>query len=179
MWTPVRPLGSRRREQLRQPDEVIGGGCKGEGEAHPVAAPKPRLLLPRDRLDPAEALLDLLADAQAEPVACVPRRTPVDGRRSAAQVLRHMRRHPHRSQLVDEVLRVISLVGRERDPPRAVGARRDHIQSGDAFGMDVRGSQAGVDEQRVAVLHQRMADETQLGLLARALAVKPRLQVAR
>lgn len=48
------PLGSRGRKQLPQPDQIIGGRRKGEGEAHPVAASKLRPLLPGDRLDPAE-----------------------------------------------------------------------------------------------------------------------------
>jgi|GEM_PF-3587645 len=43
---------------------------------------------------------------------------PVDRRASAADVLRHMRRHLHRSQFVDEVHRVVGLVGAERVPSK-------------------------------------------------------------
>lgn len=48
----MRSLSSRRGEQLRQPDQIIGGGCEGEREADPVAAPELRFFLPGDRLDP-------------------------------------------------------------------------------------------------------------------------------
>ncbi len=56
-----------------------------------------------------------------------------------------MRRHAHRARFVDEVFGVIALVGRERDPRRAVSARLDHMQSRDAFGMAIGGREAGVD----------------------------------
>ena len=38
----------------------------------------------------------------------------------------------------------------------AVGARLDHMQRGDAFGVAVAFRQASVDEKGIAVLHQRM-----------------------
>ncbi len=44
-----------------------------------------------------------------------------------------------------EVLGVIALVGAERDPARAVGARLDHVQGGHALGMAGRPGQAGVE----------------------------------
>ena len=59
-------------------------------------------------------------------IAAVPRRACVDRRTSAAGVLRHVRRHCHRAPLIDEVFRVVGLVGAERDRARPVGARFDH-----------------------------------------------------
>ena len=79
--------------QLRQPHQIVGGGSEGEGPSDAVAAAEPGLLLPGDRLDPAERLLDALADALADGIAAVPGRARVDRRAAAAGVLRHMRRH--------------------------------------------------------------------------------------
>ena len=42
-------------------------------------------------------------------------------------ILRHMRRHLHRAQFVDEILGVISLVGTQRDRLRPIGVRLDHV----------------------------------------------------
>ncbi|MGO9428327.1 LEPR-XLL domain-containing protein [Rhodoblastus sp.] len=52
----------RLRQQFRQPHQIVGGGCEGEGPADPFTASEPRLLLSGDGLDPAEAFLDLLAE---------------------------------------------------------------------------------------------------------------------
>lgn len=176
---PLRPSPSCCREQLRQPDQIIGGGCEGERESDPAVASKLRLVPPGDRLDPAEALLNALADALAEPVAVMLRRARVDGRRPAAHVLRYMRRHPHRPQIVDEVLCVAALISGERDPSRPVCTRLDHMERGDTFGVAVGFRQQSSTKSGVAVLHQRMAYETQLRLLARALAIKPHVRSGR
>ena len=63
--------------------------------------------------------------------ASIPRRT------SATGVLRHMRRHCHRAQLIDEVFRVVGLVGTERVRARPVGARFDRGERRYPLGMAV------------------------------------------
>src|SRR5215212_8890613 len=87
------------------------------------------LPLARHSLDPAERLFDALTDTLAHPITRVSGCTPVNGRAPPARVLRHMRRHPDRSQLIHEVLCVIALVSAERDRAGAVGMRRDEGQS--------------------------------------------------
>ena len=62
---------------------------------------------------------------------------------------------------------------------RPVGARLDHVQRRDPLGMAVGLGQTGVDDQAVAVLHQRMPHEAELGLLARPLAIEPRFRIGR
>src|SRR5919106_2876927 len=62
------------REELRQPHQIVSGGSEGEGPSDAVAAAELRLPLPGDGLDPAERLLDALADALADGIAAVPRR---------------------------------------------------------------------------------------------------------
>lgn len=86
----------------------MGGGCKGESEAHPLAASKLRLLLTRDRLDqpkPSSILMRCAGRARSLHAVSCACRSPT----TAAEVLRHMKRRPHRSQLVDQVVGVISL----------------------------------------------------------------------
>src|SRR5215207_9506266 len=87
-WRGPAPWPSARlRDQLRQPHQIVGGSRERERPSDAVAAAKPGLLLPGDRLDPAERLLDALADALADGVAAMPGRAPVDRRASAAAVL--------------------------------------------------------------------------------------------
>jgi hypothetical protein len=78
----------------------------------------------------------------------------------------------YRPQLVDEVFRVIGLVGAERDRLRPVGARLDHVKRRYPLGMTVGQRQAGIDQQAVVVSH-----EAQLRLPALPFAVEPGLGI--
>jgi hypothetical protein len=102
-------------EELGQPHQIVGCSAEGEGPSDALETAEPGLSLPGDGLDPAERFLDPLADAQADPIAAMARRSPIDRRASPIGVLRHVRPHLHRAQFVDEVLRVIALVGAQRD----------------------------------------------------------------
>jgi hypothetical protein len=93
--------------------------------------------LPGDLLDPAECLLDALADALADGIAAVPGRSPINRRTAAAGVLRNVRRHLHRAQFVDEVFRVVGFVGAKRDRCRPVRTRLDHVQRSHPLGVPV------------------------------------------
>lgn len=90
-----------------------------------------------------------------------------------------MRRHPHRAQLVDEVICIISLVGSKRDRMRPVGARLDHVQRRHPLGMPAGLGQAGIDQQAMAVFHQPVVHKAELGLLALGFTVKPGVRVGR
>jgi hypothetical protein len=100
-----------------------------------------------DGLDPAEGFLDALADALARPIAGMPRGAPVDRRTAAAHILRDMRPHPHRAQLIDEVLHIIILVAAKGDRPRPVGARLDHGERRHPLGVPVCPRQARIHEE--------------------------------
>lgn len=104
--------------------------------------------------------------------AAVPGRSLVDRRTAAAGVLRNMRRHVHRTQLVDEVF-CVDFVGIKLDRCRPVGMRLDHVQGRHPFGMPVGQCQAGINQQAVAVRHQPLPDEAQLCLFAFTVAVEP------
>src|SRR6202035_3708920 len=98
-----------------QPRQIVGGGREGEGPPDAIASSKLGLPLSGDRLDPAEGFFDPLANALADSVAGMARRAAVNRRRATARILRHMQRHFHRAQFVDEILRVIGLVGAQSD----------------------------------------------------------------
>lgn len=107
----------------------------------------------------------------------VARRPPIDRRSAPTGVLRHVRRHLHGAQLVDEILRVIPLVGTQCGRPRPVGVRLDHVQRRHALGMSVRMGQTGVDQQAMPVFHQPVSDEAKLGFLALPLLVEPGVRI--
>lgn len=68
-----------------------------------------------DRLAPAEVLLDALAHRLADGVAAVTRGSSVDGAAAVTRVVgRHVRRDVPLAARVDEVARVVGLVGRDR-----------------------------------------------------------------
>jgi hypothetical protein len=130
-----------------------------------------------DGLDPGERLLDPLARSLARRVAGVAHRPTVDPRAPAGDVLGHVRRGVEPTQSGDEVPRVVGPVGADRDP---VPARHvlDQPVGRRAFGHAGRPCQSRPDHQARAVLHEQMAHEAQLGLLARALAEQPRLGIS-
>src|SRR5580704_16169074 len=76
------------RDELRQSNQIVGGGSEGEGPPDAAATAELRLLLPGHRLDPGERLFDAFADALTDGIAAVPRRACVDRRTSATGVLR-------------------------------------------------------------------------------------------
>src|SRR5204862_4728987 len=94
--------------------------------------------LSRHGLGPAERLLDALADALASTVAGVTRRASVDRRASPIGVLRDVRAHVHRLELVDEVLSIVSLVRSEGYVARPIGPRFDHREGRITLVMTIR-----------------------------------------
>ena len=86
-------------QELREPQQTIGGRCEGEGPSDALGAAQHRSPHATDRLHPAERLLDPLADALARPVASMARRAPVDHRAAATLVvLRDVWAHVHGAQ---------------------------------------------------------------------------------
>src|SRR4051812_34008111 len=92
MLGPAPTSTSRRRaQQLRQPDQIVG--CRREGElpADPGLAAVAGAAQQGDLLDPAERLLDPLADPLAQRVAGVPRGAAVNRRAATGGVLGDLR----------------------------------------------------------------------------------------
>src|SRR5918997_6197735 len=88
-----------RLQQLGDADQVVGG--RGEGEAPPdtLEPSVAGLAQAAWNLDPAEGLLDALADTLAQGIAGVACRTAINGRGTVCGVLRHVRGDVHLAQL--------------------------------------------------------------------------------
>ncbi len=129
----VFPLG---RKQLRQPDKIVSGEGECELSAHAVQSAQHGLGGRPDGLAPAERLLDPLTDALTDGISGMPRCTAVDGR--SFGLGRHMRRHIHGLQFVDEVFGVVSLVSAQGDADRPVRPGLDHGESGVPLGVAIR-----------------------------------------
>ena len=102
-------------QQLGNADQVVGGDCEGEDRLGLGASADLDLCEPGLRLDPAEHLLDPLADDLADAIAGMPRRAAVD--RCPAHppafadraVDGDVRRHRAVAQVLDEGGDVVSL----------------------------------------------------------------------
>ena len=97
----------RLRQQPGQPHQVVCGGREGERQVDPVPTAEPGLAEPCYRLDPAERLLDPLADALAGGLAGMTGGAPVDRRATVVGVLRQVRAHVQLTQFHHEVAGVI------------------------------------------------------------------------
>ena len=98
---PLRPYGSCRGEQSGHPDQIVGGHCEGELEAHARQPTQLDLGKARNCLAPAEGFLDELAFALARFVAFVPRGAPVNGR--PLGLSRNMRRRAFPPEIGNEI----------------------------------------------------------------------------
>src|SRR6185437_10650058 len=93
--TPDRVRARLRRasQQLRETHQVVGGSDEGEHPADPSGAAMTGFAQAADRLDPAEHLLNALADTHADRVAGMACGAAIDGGAAPLGVLRDMRCH--------------------------------------------------------------------------------------
>ena len=92
--------------------------------------------------------------------------------------LDHVRRHAQGAQFLDESGRVVDLVGAQRRSG-FVDTAPSHDERRVAFGHAARQCVGGVDHEAVTILHQRMAQIGQSGLVAVAFFVQPRIRIGR
>ena len=137
--------------QVSHAHQVVGGAGHGKNPIHSTDSAMPHLPHQRNRLQPAETLLDSLSLSLAEGVTCVPRGAAINRAAAAPfEVLRYMRRHPQIPALGYKSLRV-SLIRpqsscraqlRRREYSRlrgGVGARRSLRRSGGGWGRSAPG----------------------------------------
>ena len=173
-----------------QAGEVAGGHREGEAGSYAVDAAVDGLRHASHGLGPAEGLLDLLAVLLGQGVAGVAGGAAVDG--GVPSLLRDMRGwrasgndpgdrfSPERglSEIGDEAGAVEALVGAQREAAgRARGMAVDHVECRAAFGVAVGPGQLGLDDEAVAVLHQRMPHVAQHRTGALRLAEQPGIGV--
>src|SRR3546814_7194112 len=93
--------------------QIVGNGREGEGQVDASPPAEPGLTQSGHGLDPAERLLDPLADALAGGIAGMAGGAPVDRRAPTPGILRQMRAHVQLAQFHHEVAGVVALVGAE------------------------------------------------------------------
>ena len=75
--------------------------------------------------------------------------------------------------LRNEIGRIVGLVGAQRDRVGAIGARLDHGDGGEPLSVTGDARRHGIDNEAVAVLHQRVPHEDEPGFRARSVAEQP------
>src|SRR5213594_4885896 len=168
----------RTLRQVPDAHQVVDRQAEDEHPPDAPAAAVARLPKQADGLEPAEDLFDPLALLLTHLVAGVARGAPIDRARTVRGVLGHVRGHLQQAQGSDEVARVIGFVGRQGDPARH-RHRPDHLERGGALAVAVRGGEAAVDRETVAILHQHVPLVAELGFTPGPLAVQERLRVGR
>src|SRR5215470_3712670 len=174
-YSTLRAGSSRRRQNCRDANEIVGGRGKDEEPFYQLTPAVPGLAQSAAGLDPAERLLDLLALDHADCVSGMAGGASVDRGAAADIVLGDVRHAATLAATGYEIGRVITLVA----PNGAAGTRvvGDHVESGLAFGGSGRRRHPGVDDQTVTVLRHQMSHMAELGLFARALAKQTRVGV--
>src|SRR5215207_1963530 len=119
-WQPARRCISRgRRAQRDDPFDVERGAGQDEERVHGRETAQLHFPQSRNRLEPPKRALDTGPRLLTDRVAGMSCRTTVDRAPAASGVvLRDMRRHVDLAHLVDEVGRVIGLVGADGPLPR-------------------------------------------------------------
>ena len=129
------------------------------------------------RLGPAEGLLDPFANTQADGIAGMARGPAINRRTPPIGILRQIRRHIDLAEFGDEVLRIKAFIAVQRDLLQSVGMRFYQVPRGQTLRMASGACSNSTDDQAIAIVHQRMPHEGQLGFLAASLAVKRRIGV--
>src|SRR3954454_3502353 len=171
-----RPSGRRSEPLLKNATVVVGGRGEGETPSDTLEPAVAGLAQTARDFDPAEGLLDALADALAQGIAGVTGRAPIDGRGAVGRILGDMRGDIHLPQLRHMPGYVEGLVRTERNPSASW-----HIAHHDLRRLALGGAGSmrglGVHDQAVTVLHQQMAHIAELGCLSLGFAVEPRIGV--
>ena len=102
-------------EQFGQADEIVSGGCKGEGSVDLAEAAELRSSQSGDGLDPAERLFDPFTGALTVDIAGVAGGAMIDGRAPAADVLGDVWSDVQGAKLLDEIGGIVAAVGAQ-DP---------------------------------------------------------------
>ena len=171
-YSTLQAGSSRRRQNCRDANEIVGGRGKDEEPFYQLTPAVPGLAQSAEGLDPAERLLNLLALEHADCVSGMAGGASVDRGAAADIVLGNVRHAATLAATGYEIGCVITLVA----PDGAAGMRvvRDHVESGLAFGGSRRRRHPGIDDQTVTVLRHQMSHMAELGLLAGALETDAR-----
>jgi hypothetical protein len=158
----------RSLAELGDSQEVIAGGDQVGVHLHPLATAITSATQPADSLHPAEGLFNPFADPLTDGVARMAHSASVDRRATCAgQILSHMRRDLERTAGRDEVVGIVALVAAQRDPSAPGQTFTDHCNRSAPLGTSIRRLNLKVDQDGVAILHQRDGWITDLSQLSK------------
>src|ERR1700730_9855607 len=167
----------RCRRQLGKTNQIVGSSGENEEPFDERTTAMPCLAQASNSLDPAEGLLDARPLAHAEGVAGMARGAAIDGRAAIGIVLHDVRCAAEFAAIRNELGSIVVLVCADR--ALGAGIVGDPLESRGALGRAVGLGQPGIDDEAVAILHQKMAHVAELGLLASALAKETGIRVRR
>src|SRR5579859_2615779 len=168
----------RRVHYSRHAREIARDHCQLEVLVYPLDSAIHRLPDPTDRLAPSEMLLDTLADDLTHPVSRVPRCTVIDRAAALAGVVAcDMRGYVARPAIVDEIMRVVRLVGTDCLRVSARHAVEQSQRTG-PLAKAICMACHGADHQPGAVLHQDMPLVTEDGRALLALLEQARICIS-
>jgi hypothetical protein len=162
-------LRRNRCRQVAYSHQIVS--CSGEGEhpTHPFYASMTSLSRIAHGFDPAKDLLHPLAQALADGLALMAGGPAIDGRGTPRMVLGHMRYGIEGTQGLDKLSGIISFITAHGNTMSA-GKVAHYAFCRVPLGGASSRSEAGRNNQAIAVFHQHMPHETEFGLLAFALA---------
>ena len=143
----------RRWEQAAEAEQVVGRADQCSRKLRPAAALEARVPNAAEGLHPAEDLFDQLPLSLTDALAGVPCRAGVDGR-SSSSIARL--RDVDRATIAHEVRGVVARVAVDRDAAVLRRVRVEHRDRRAALGVTIRLLDAVVDDEPVAILHQRV-----------------------
>src|SRR5215467_14650543 len=174
----VIPL-SNHHCQIPDAHQVVCGGCKSEHPTDQLQTTMPQLSHAAHRLHPTKDLFHPLALLPADPVARMPRRSPIYGTAAwPIRVLRYVWCDLQIPALRDESFGVIRFIASYRHaliPRNLFQHDQRRIPFGGAVGLEY----LGIHNQPVAVLHQDASAIAQFGFFSPTFSGQHRIRISR
>ncbi len=166
------------QSQVPYANQIERRESEGEHPIDSISATMSRLSHEAHGLQPSEDFLDSFPAALTDRVSIVPSRSLIDCAAPVTHVHRNVRSHVSFSQSIDELARIVSLVGTNRDAVTPADGV-DHIDGRISFSRSRCERQTRVGDEPVAVFHQRMPHISQASFLRLTLAKQARVGVSR
>src|SRR6202158_772064 len=174
-YSTPRTDSSRRGQELRDANEIVGDSGQDEEPFHQATPTMPGLAQTADGLHPPKGFFDPLALDCADAIAGMAGRARVDRGAAVGVVLRDMRRAAAFTAAGDKVGGVIVLVAAHG--AAGPGIVLDHVERRRALRCAVGLGQPCIDDEAIAVLHHQMPHVAEFGLLAGTLAEQASVRV--
>src|SRR6202162_4773603 len=167
-YSTPRTDSSRRGQELRDANEIVGDSGQDEEPFHQATPTMPGLAQTADGLHPPKGFFDPLALDRADAIAGMTGRARVNRGAAVGIVLRDVRRAAALTAAGDKVGGVIVLVAAHG--AAGPGIVLDHVERRRALRCAVGLGQSRIDDEAIAVLCHQMPHVAELGFLASAFA---------